>query len=139
MRCGVGVTPPQALRLLKLPIYIDTQSLEFIPYRLYPISSVATKILNLSLEGYQLTISIISSGVISMAEAIIGLAASIGGLVAIALKVSMFCYSHYSEVMNAREDIKQLVSETSWDFQKATSNGPTKRRILWCGSKRSND
>ena len=42
-----------------------------------------------------------------------GLAASIIGLVAVASKVSKLCYSYCSEVMNAREDIQQLVSEVS--------------------------
>ena len=48
-----------------------------------------------------------------MAEAAVGLAASIGGLVCIALKVSKLCYNHYGEVMNAQEDIKQLATEIS--------------------------
>ena len=47
-----------------------------------------------------------------MAEAV-GLAASIGGLVVIASKVSMLCYNYFSDVMDAREDIQQLVSEIS--------------------------
>ena len=47
-----------------------------------------------------------------MAEAV-GLAASIGGLVGIASKVSVLCYNYFSEVMNAQEDIQQLVSEIS--------------------------
>ena len=48
-----------------------------------------------------------------MAEAAVGLAASIGGLVGIALKVSKLCYNHYGEVVNAQEDIKQLATEIS--------------------------
>ena len=47
-----------------------------------------------------------------MAEAV-GLAASIGGLVSIASKVSALCYDYFSEVMNAQKDIQQLVSEIS--------------------------
>ena len=47
-----------------------------------------------------------------MAEAV-GLAASIVGLAAAAVKVSKFYYDYCSEAMNAREDIKQLVSEIS--------------------------
>ena len=43
----------------------------------------------------------------------VGLAASIGGLLGIASKVSLLCYSYFSEVMNAQEDIQQLVSEIS--------------------------
>ena len=47
-----------------------------------------------------------------MAEAV-GLAASIAGLVAVALKVSGLCHEYFSEVMDAQEDIKRLVSEIS--------------------------
>ena len=43
----------------------------------------------------------------------VGLAASIGGLVAIASKVSTLCFNYFSEVMNAQEDIQQFVSEVS--------------------------
>ena len=47
-----------------------------------------------------------------MADAV-GLAASIVGLAAAALKVSKLCHDYHGEAMNAREDIKQLVSEIS--------------------------
>lgn len=47
-----------------------------------------------------------------MAEAV-GLAASIGGLVTIALQVSKAGYEYISSVKNARDDIKQLVDEIS--------------------------
>ena len=46
-----------------------------------------------------------------MAEAV-GLAASIVGLITIASKVTKLC-SYFSEATNAREDIKQLISEVS--------------------------
>ena len=54
----------------------------------------------------------ISLGVASMAEAV-GLAASIAGLVGVALKVFGLCHEYFGEAMNAQEDIKQLVSEIS--------------------------
>ena len=44
---------------------------------------------------------------------VVGLAASIVGLAAAALKVSKLCHDYHDEAMNAREDIKQLVSEIS--------------------------
>ena len=47
-----------------------------------------------------------------MAE-VVGPAASIGGLVTIASKVSMLCYNYFSDVVNAQKDIQQLVSEIS--------------------------
>ena len=47
-----------------------------------------------------------------MAEAI-GLAASIAGLVGIALKASELCHEYLSEVVNAQDDIKRLASEIS--------------------------
>ena len=47
-----------------------------------------------------------------MAEAV-GLAASIGGPVTIASKVSMLCYNYFSDVVNAQKDIHHLVSEIS--------------------------
>ena len=46
-----------------------------------------------------------------MAEAV-GLAASIAGLITIALKISELC-DYYSEATNAREDMQQLISEIS--------------------------
>ena len=47
-----------------------------------------------------------------MAEAV-GLAASIAGLIAIASQISKLCYNNFSEAINAREDMVQLVSEIS--------------------------
>ena len=47
-----------------------------------------------------------------MAEAV-GLAASIGGLVTIASEVCKLCHNYFSEVIDARKDVEQLVSEIS--------------------------
>lgn len=47
-----------------------------------------------------------------MAEAV-GLAASIAGLVGVALKVTKLCHEHFREAMNAQKEIEQLVSEIS--------------------------
>ena len=81
---------------------------------MYPIldSLSSVRCRNNAERGYGLTVSIVSSGVISMAEAL-GVVASIGGLAAIASKVTMLCYNYFSEAVNAQEDIQQLVSEIS--------------------------
>ena len=47
-----------------------------------------------------------------MAEAV-GLVASIAGLVAIASSISKALHAYVSEVVNARKDIRQLISEIS--------------------------
>ena len=85
--------------------YASTIDTQFTPYTPHPPSSVAAEIV---LEGG----TIEQLAVISTAEAV-GLAASIGGLVSIASKVSKSCREYFSDARNAQKDIQQLLSEIS--------------------------